>query len=100
MDKQKKNRLLQTVQEINRVTIISGVGFLAYLGVRIAGLETVAGIISIVFTIVAAWAFFSAIDLRGKDKEAASYNMIWGTGALTILLGACAALQMKLWFGL
>ena len=100
MNKQKKMRLLQTPQEINRMTVISGLGFLACLAARVAEWENIAGVIGVVFTITAAWAFFSALELREKDKEAASYNMLWGTGALTLLLGACAAVQIKVWFGL
>lgn len=98
--KQKKKILLQTAKDINRITVLSGIGFLACLGARGLKWDTLAGLIGIVFTVLAGWAFFSAMELREKDREAASYNMIWGTGALTLLLGACAAVQIKIWFGL
>lgn len=100
MDKQKKKRLLQTPQEINRLTVVTGVGFLLCLAARAVGMETIAGLLSIVLTAVSAWVFVSAMELREKDRDAAGYNMIWGSGALTVLLFACAAVQIKLWFGL
>ena len=38
------------------------------------------------FGIEAAYTFFSAVDCREKDKDSVSYNIVWGTGALAILM--------------
>ena len=34
----------------------------------------------------AGYAFLSALDCREKDKDSVSYNIVWGTGALAILM--------------
>ena len=100
MNEENKGFLLRTVPQINRWTGISGVGFLLYLGAAALKIQLVADILAVIFALVALRAFLSAADLRGKDKEAVSYNLLWGTGALMLLLGACTALAVKNWFGL
>lgn len=100
MKKEKKGFLLRTVPQINRWTGISGVGFLLYLGAAALELRLAADVIAVVFVLIALRTFLSAADLRGKDKEAVTYNLLWGTGALTLLLGACVALAVKTRFGL
>ena len=100
MDKKKKSLLFQTQKQMNLGSIASGTGFLLYLGARAMKLEVVAGLIAIAFTVVAAWTFFSVIDGREKDKETFSYNLLWGSGALAIMLGACAVLTIRQWLGL
>ena len=39
-------------------------------------------------------------ESRKRDKAAVSYNLLWGTGALTILLVACAVLSVKVRLGM
>lgn len=100
MKKENKGFLLRTVPQINRWTAISGLGFLLYLGAAAVELRLAADVIAVVAVLAALRTFLSAADLRGKDKEAVSYNLLWGTGALTLLLGACVALAVKTRFGL
>ena len=46
------------------------------------------------FGIEAAYTFFSAVDCREKDKDSVSYNILWGTGAVMILLLVPAVLTI------
>lgn len=100
MKKEKKNILMQDVRSMNIGAGVSGIGFLLYLGAAALGWVLVKDIIAILFGLVAIWTFFSAIDGRQKDKNAVSYNLVWGTGSLAIMLGACAVLGIKLRLGL
>ena len=37
---------------------------------------------------------------RKTEKERVGYNLLWGTAALALMLGAFAVLSVKLWLGL
>ena len=41
---------------------------------------------ALAFGLEAGYAFLSALDCREKDKDSVSYNIVWGTGALAILM--------------
>ena len=88
------------LRRLNGGAIASGLGFLLYLAARVLAWETVAGILSIGFGVLAIVTFLSAAALRRRDKALVSYNLLWGTGALAMLLGACAVLTVKLKLGL
>lgn len=98
--REKKGFLLQTVKQINAGAIVSGLGFLLYLALSALGVETAADITAVAFGIVSVYVFISAADGRSRDKEAVSYSLLWGTGALAILMGGCGVLTIKLWLGL
>lgn len=100
MKDQKKEKKPVDIKKVNQGTIVSGIGFLLYLGARVLELELVADICAIVFAVIAMWTFFAAAEGRGKDKEAFSYNILWGTGSLALLLLACAVLTVKTRLGL
>ena len=100
MKDQKKGLLLHTEKQLNGGAILSGVGFLLYLAARALGWESTAGSICCVFGLIAVWTFLSAAAVRRKDKETVSYNLLWGTGALALLLGGCAVLTIKMRLGL
>ena len=51
-------------------------------------------IVAIGFGIEAAYTFFSAVDCREKDKGSVSYKILWGTGAVMILLLVPAVLTI------
>ncbi len=95
----KKNRIW-TTRELNRGAIVSGVGFVLYLAARALQWELVAGILCIVFALIAVYVFLAAAEARQADKTAVSYNLLWGTGALALMLGACAVMTVKLKLGL
>ena len=78
-----------STRQINGGAILSGIGFLLYLAARALGWELAADIICIVFGVG-----------RQKDKELVSYSLLWGTGALALLLGGCAVLTIKIKLGL
>lgn len=59
------------------------------------GQQLIADIVSAAFAVVAVWTFLDAAELRGKDKESVSYNLLWGTGALALMLTACAVLAIN-----
>ena len=96
----KKGLLLRTEKQLNGGAIVSGVGFLLYLAAKALGWETTAGSVCCVVGLIAVWTFLSAAVVRKKDKETVSYNLLWGTGALALLLGACAVLTIRQRLGL
>lgn len=97
--REKKGLLLQTVKQMNAGAIISGLGFLAYLGLSALGLEEAAGIAAVAFGLVSVYVFASVAAGRSRDREAVSYSLLWGTGALALLLGGCGVLTVRLWLG-
>ena len=100
MKKQKKGLLLQTQKELNTGAIVSGIGFLLYIAASAMEWIGAANVIAVVFALVSLWVFLSAMTARGEDKETASGNLVLGTGALTLLLGACAVLAIRRWTGM
>ena len=98
--KEKKGFLLQTVRQMNGGAALCGVGFLLYLGASALGWVTAADILTIAFGVVSLYVFISVSEGRRKDKEAVSYNLLWGTGALALLLCDCAVLTIRLRLGL
>ena len=98
--KEKKGFLLQTVLQMNGGAALCGVGFLLYLGASALGWVTAADILTIAFGVVSLYVFISVSEGRRKDKEAVSYNLLWGTGALALLLCGCAVLTIRLRLGL
>ncbi|MDO4316399.1 MAG: hypothetical protein Q4C45_11540 [Oscillospiraceae bacterium] len=90
-----KDQKKETVRKINRGAIVSGVGFALYLALLALGQQGIADIVNVVFAVVAVWTFLEAAELRGKDKEAVSYSLLWGTGALALMLGGFAVLMVK-----
>ena len=100
MKNEKKSLLMKELRSMNIGAIVSGVGFLLYLGAAALGWILVKDLVAIVFGIVAVWTFFSVLDARGKDKEKFTYSLLWGTGAVAIMLVACAYLGIKLRLGL
>lgn len=98
--REKKGILLQTVKQMNAGAIVSGLGFLLYLALSALGVETAADITAVAFGIVSVYVFLSVAAGRSRDKEAVSYSLLWGTGALALLMGGCGVLTVKMWFGL
>lgn len=98
--REKKGFLLQTVRQMNAGAIVSGLGFLLYLALSALEAETAADIAAVAFGLVSVYVFASAAAGRSRDKEAVSYSLLWGTGALALLMGGCAVLTVKLWLGL
>ena len=96
----KNNIWLQPGRQMNGGAIVSGMGFLLYLGASALGWEIAALILAILFGLAALYVFLSALMGRGRDRESVSYSIMWGTGALTLLLLGCAVLTIKLWLGL
>ena len=98
--KRKNSLLLQGVKQLNRGAIVSGLGFLLYLALSALGLETAADITAVAFGMVSVYVFASVAAGRSRDREAVSYSLLWGTGALALLLGGCGVLTVRLWLGL
>ena len=89
--KEKKSHLLQTVKQMNVGVSVCGVGFLLYLAASALKLGVVVEVIGVVFGVIALYVFFSVAVGRGKDKESVSYNLLWGSASLAILLLGFAA---------
>ncbi len=98
--REKRGFLLQTVGQMNAGAIVSGLGFLLYLALSALGRETAADITAVAFGLVSVYVFASVSAGRSRDREAVSCSLLWGTGALALLLGGCGILTVKLWLGL
>ena len=95
--KQKNSLLLQGVERLNRGAIVSGLGFLLYLGAAALGWRSAAGALSLAFAVVSLYVFVSVAAGRKRDKETVSYNLLWGQGALAVLTCLCAAVTVRSW---
>lgn len=98
--KENRGLLLRTARQMNGGAVVSGLGFLLYLALSALGLETAADIAAMAFGLVSIYVFVSVAAGRSRDKEAVSYSLLWGTGALALLMGGCAVLTVKLRLGL
>ena len=90
-----KGFLLRGVKRLNLGAMVSGLGFLLYLGAAALGRRGAADALSLVFALVSLYVFASTAAERRRDKEAVSYNLLWGTGALAALLCLCAAASLR-----
>ena len=93
--RQKNSLLLQDVKQMNLGAIVSGVGFLLYLGAAALGWQGAADMLSLAFALVSLYVFASVAAGRRRDREAVSYNLLWGQGALALLTCLCAALTVR-----
>ena len=100
MKKGKKNFLLQTIRQMNIGAGVSGAGFLLYLAASALELGLIADLIALVVGLIAVWVFLSVVEKRRQDKEAVSYNLMWGTGALALMLLFFAMTGIRMHLGL
>lgn len=98
MNDKKGGFFLQDVGQMKRWAGISGVGFVLYLAAS-AVVPKAAVAVAVLFGLAAVRAFLSVLDARTKDKESVTYNLLWGTGALALMLVAFAALEIKMLLG-
>lgn len=98
--KEKKGFLLQTVKEMNIGAVVSGVGFLLYLLASAVVPGIVADVVAGVFGVISLYVWFSVMAGRHADKDAVSYNLLWGQSAVTLMLVACAVLSIRVRMGL
>lgn len=98
--KEKRGFLLRTAGQMNTGAAVCGGGFLLYLALSVLGWETAADVTVVAFGIAAVYVFCSVAAEWARDREAVSYSLLWGTGALALLLGGCGVLTVKLWLGL
>ena len=98
MKNEKKGFTLKTRKQLNWGAAVSGLGFLLFLLVSALDLGVLKDIVVVVCALISLWVFVSASDVRKDDKEAVSYNLLWGTGALAIMMVffAFATLRMRL----
>lgn len=87
--------LLRDVKQMNRGAIVSGIGFLLYLGAAALEWRDAADILSLAFGLVSLYVFASVAAGRRRDREAVSCNLLWGTGALALLMCLCIALTVR-----
>lgn len=94
----KPNRLLlQDIRQMNLGAIVSGLGFLLYLGASALAWTAAADVLALVLAPGSLYVFASVAAGRRRDKQAVSYNLLWGQGALTVLICMCAALTVREW---
>ena len=91
--------LLRGVKQLNLGAIVSGVGFLLYLGAAALGWRDAADVLSLAFALASLYVFASVAAERKRDKAAVSGSRLWGQGALTVLLCLCAAVTLRGWLG-
>ena len=98
MKNEKKGFTLKTRKQLNWGAAASGLGFLLFLLVSALDLGVLKDIVVVVCALISLWVFVSASDVRKDDKEAVSYNLLWGTGALAMMMVffAFATLRMRL----
>ena len=96
----RKGFLLQGVKQLNLGAVVSGLGFLLVLGASALERRGAADALSLVFALVSLYVFASAAEGRRRDKEAVSHNLLWGTGALALLLCLFAAAAVRQRLGL
>ena len=98
MKNEKKGFTLKTRKQLNWGAAASGLGFLLFLLVSALDLGVLKDIVVVVCALISLWVFVSASDVRKDDKEAVSYNLLWGTGALALMMVffAFATLRMRL----
>ena len=98
MKKEKKGPLLKTRKQLNVGAAASALGFLLFLLVSALDLGIVKDIVVVAGAAVSLWVFVSVSDIRKEDKETVSYNLMWGTGALALMMVffAFATLRMRL----
>lgn len=96
--KKEKKGLLQTKKQLNVGAGISALGFLLYLLVSALDLGILKDLTVCVFAALSLWVFVSAADARKKDQETVSLNLMWGTGALALMMVffAMATIRMRL----
>ena len=82
----KKDIWLKPGKELNTGAIIGGIGFAIYIALSALEWRGLALFAALAFGLEAGYAFLSALDCREKDKDSVSYNIVWGTGALAILM--------------
>lgn len=98
MNGKKQGFLLRDVRRMKQWAGISGVGFILYLVVA-AVIPAAAVVVAVIFGLAAVRTFLSVMDARQRDKESVSYNLLWGTGALALMLAAFAVLEIKMLLG-
>jgi cellobiose-specific phosphotransferase system component IIC len=96
---EKKGFLLQTVKQMNVGAGVSALGFALYLALSAFELYGLADLAAAVFGLVALYVFTSAAAGRKRDKTAVSYSLLWGTGALAILLCGFAVMALRVRLG-
>ena len=75
----KKDIWLKPGKELNTGAIIGGIGFAIYIALSALEWRGLALFAALAFGLEAGYAFLSALDC-------VSYNIVWGTGALAILM--------------
>lgn len=96
----KKDIWLKPGKQINNGAIVGGIGFALYILFSALEWETLALITAIGFGIESAYTFLSTLEWREKDKDSISYSIMWGTGALALLMLVPAVMTIKLELGL
>lgn len=98
--KEKKSVLLRTVKEMNIGAAVSAAGFLLYLLAAAVAPRIIVDAVAVLFGVFALYVWASVLAGRRKDKEAVSYNLLWGQSAVTLMLVACAVLGIRMRLGL
>jgi membrane protein implicated in regulation of membrane protease activity len=93
----RKALFLNTQKQLHAGEIVSGAGFLLYIALSALKIPEAALAAELaVFSVFSVWTLVSMIVYpRSRKKKEVSYNLLWGQGALTILLVACEVLTVR-----
>lgn len=92
--KRRNTFLLQGTRQLNLGAIVSGAGFLLYILAAVLGWTAAADLLALAFGLVSAYVLVSVAVERRRDKNAVTYNLLWGQAALALLNGMCAVLAL------
>lgn len=94
--------MFQTKKQLDRGSIASGVGLLAYLACLQFQAPMVASYGVLVLALgIALWTEASILCYPAEKREAdINYNNLWGQSAMTLLLLGCAAVVVRQLLGL
>ena len=85
---------LSTLRGIHRGQIVSALGIGAYfLLCAVKAPEVAIAVVLVLFTLFALWVLLSIIAY--PDRTEISYNILWGHGAVTLMLFAVMYLTLK-----
>ena len=93
--------LLKNLHQLRIGQIVSALGFAVYIVCSaLNSAESVQLAVLVLFSLIALWTMASVIFYpRARKKEEVSYNVVWGQGAVTIVLVACTVLTIRQMMG-
>lgn len=88
-------------EKLEKGFVLSAVGFVLYLAACALVGQAKAGVVAVLFAVVSIYVFLSVSAAWGeKEERTIGYNLLWGSGALAIMMCAFSVASIKLWLGI